>query len=66
MEGITCAAGFVQAEALSRLLEKIDSALYGFGSDVDLADRWRIIGELTIFLLQGCLSCLDMLLLRLL
>ena len=48
MAGITCAAGFAQAEALSRLLEKTDSALYGSDSDVDLADRWRIVGELTL------------------
>ena len=38
MEGIICAAGFAQAEALSRLLEKSDSALYSSDSDVDLAD----------------------------
>ena len=36
MVGITCAANFAQAEALSRLLEKIDSALYGSDSNVDL------------------------------
>ena len=66
MEGITCAAGFAQAKALSRLLEKIDYALYGFDSDVDLADRWRIVGELALFLLRGCLNHLDVLLLRLL
>ena len=64
MEGITCAAGFAQAEALSRLLEKIDSSLYGSDSDVDLADRWRIVGELALFLLRGYLTCLDVLLLR--
>ena len=49
MVGITCAVGFAQAEALSRLLEKIDSALYGSGSDLDLADRWRIVVELALF-----------------
>ena len=65
MEGITCAAGFAQAEALSRFLEKINSALYGSDSDVDLADRWRIVGELTLFLFRGYLSRLDVLLLRL-
>ena len=65
MEGITYAAGFAQAEALSRLLEKIDSALYGSDSDVDLADRWRIVGERALFLLRGYLSRLDVLLLRL-
>ena len=66
MEGITCAAVFAQAEALSRLLEKINSTLYGFDSKVDLADRWKIVGELTLFLLRGCLSHLDVLFLRLL
>ena len=66
MGGITCAAGFVQAEVLSRLLEKIDCAVYGFDSDVDLADRWRIVGERALFLLRGYLSRLDVLLLRLL
>ena len=50
MAGIICAADFAQAEALSRLLEKIDSALYGSGNDVDLVDRWRIVGEPTLFL----------------
>ena len=65
MEGITCVADFAQAEELSRLLEKIDSALYGSDSNIDLADRWRIIGELTLFLFRGCLSRLDVLLLRL-
>ena len=64
MEGITCAVGFAQAEPLSRLLKKIDSALYGSDSDVDLVDRWRIVGELTLFLLRGYLSRLDVLLLR--
>ena len=64
--GIICAAGFAQAEALSRLLKKIDSALYGSDSDVDLIDRWRIVGELTLLLLRGYLSRLDVLLLRLL
>ena len=66
MEGIICATGFAQAETLSRLLKKIDSALYGSGSDVDLVDRWRIFGELTLFLLRGYLSRLCVLLLRLL
>ena len=66
MGGITCAAGFVQAEVLSRLLEKIDSAVYGFDSDVDLADRWQIVGERALFLLRGYLSRLDVLLLHLL
>ena len=65
MAGITCAAGFAQAEALSRLLEKIDSALYGFDSDVDLVDRWRIVGELILFLLRVYPSRIDVLLLRL-
>ena len=51
MGEITCAAVFVQAEELSHLLEKIDFTLYGFGSDVDLADRWRIVGEPTLILL---------------
>ena len=58
--------GFAQAEALSRLLEKIDSALYGSDRDIDLADRWQIIGELALFLLRGCLSRLDVLHLHLL
>ena len=66
MGEITCAAGFVEAEELSHLLEKIDSTLYGFDSDVDLTDRWRIVGEQALFLLRGYLSRLDVLLLRLL
>ena len=66
MEGITCAVGFVQAEELSLLLETIDSTLYGSDSDVDLADRWRIIGERALFLLRGYISRLDLLLPRLL
>ena len=56
-------AGFEQAEELSRLLEKIDSALYDSDSDVDLVDKWGIVGELTHFLIRGYLSRLVVLLL---